>query len=130
VGPTGSVVAVEGGAAACADARWNLRDLPQASVVRAAIDAEWVSRSMGPADLVVLDPPRQGVGAAVAGALGPAHPRAVAYVSCDPASFARDLRALLDGGMVLTSLRAFDTFPMTEHVEQVAILTTPGAAAR
>jgi len=126
VGPTGSVVAVEGAAAACADAGWNLRDLPQASVVRAAIDAEWVGRSMGPVDLVVLDPPRQGVGPEMARALGRAHPRAVAYVSCDPASFARDLGTFLDAGMTIASLRAFDIFPMTEHVEQVAILTAPG----
>lgn len=128
VGPTGSVVAVEGEAAACADARWNLRDLPRTSVVRAAIDAGWVGRSMGPVDLVVLDPPRRGVGPELVRALCHARPRAVAYVSCDAASFARDLRAFLDAGMTMVSLRAFDIFPMTEHVELVAILAAPGRA--
>ncbi len=126
VGPTGSVLAVEGGKAACADARWNLRDLPQTSVARATIDAGWVGRSMGPVDLVVLDPPRRGAGPELVRALCRARPRAVAYVSCDPAPFARDLRAFLDAGMAIASLRAFDIFPMTEHVELVAILEAPG----
>ncbi len=59
--------------------------------------------------------------------LGPA-PRGMAYVSCDPASFARDLRVALDAGWTLGSLRAFDLFPMTEHVELVAVLRPPGQA--
>jgi len=46
-------------------------------------------------------------------------------VACDPASFARDLKVLLDVGWELLSLRAFDLFPMTEHVELVAVLTPP-----
>ena len=54
-------------------------------------------------------------------ALMPA-PRSVVYVSCDPASFSRDLRVLLDAGWDLAGLRAFDLFPMTEHVELVATI--------
>ncbi len=50
----------------------------------------------------------------------------IAYVSCEPAPFARDLRILLDAGWSLASLRAFDLFPMTEHVELVGILESPG----
>jgi tRNA/tmRNA/rRNA uracil-C5-methylase (TrmA/RlmC/RlmD family) len=52
-------------------------------------------------------------------------PRRIAYVACDPASFARDLRVALDAGWELGSLRAFDMFPMTEHVELVALLDPP-----
>ena len=51
------------------------------------------------------------------------------YVSCDPASFGRDIRVLLDAGWRLASLRAFDIFPMTEHVELVAALKPPGSDA-
>src|SRR6516225_3360822 len=51
--------------------------------------------------------------------------RRIAYVSCDPASFARDVRTLFDEGWSLGSLRAFDIFPMTEHVELVAGLDPP-----
>jgi tRNA/tmRNA/rRNA uracil-C5-methylase (TrmA/RlmC/RlmD family) len=49
--------------------------------------------------------------------------RTLIYVSCDPASFARDVRVLLDDGWDMTVLRAFDIFPMTEHVELVAALS-------
>jgi tRNA/tmRNA/rRNA uracil-C5-methylase (TrmA/RlmC/RlmD family) len=52
-------------------------------------------------------------------------PRRIAYVSCDPASFARDLRVMLDAGWTMPSLRAFDLFPMTEHVELVGLLEPP-----
>ena len=52
--------------------------------------------------------------------------RTVIYVSCEPSSFGRDLRVMLDGGWRLASLRAFDIFPMTEHVELVAVLEPPG----
>jgi len=52
-------------------------------------------------------------------------PRRIAYVSCEPAPFARDLRIMLAAGWTLGSLRAFDLFPMTEHVELVAVLERP-----
>ncbi len=48
--------------------------------------------------------------------------RAVAYVACDPAALARDVRTALDRGWSLASLRAFDAFPMTHHIECVALL--------
>ncbi|MDN5769536.1 MAG: class I SAM-dependent RNA methyltransferase, partial [Microlunatus sp.] len=73
-------------------------------------------------DLVVLDPPRAGAGRTVVNAVLTRRPRAIAYVACDPAAFARDLRRALDGGYRPTSLRAFDLFPMTHHLEVVAIL--------
>jgi len=70
----------------------------------------------------VLAPPRAGAGPDVLTALLALRPRAVAYVSCDPASLARDLRAAVDAGWRLARLRAFDCFPMTQHVEIVALL--------
>ena len=73
-------------------------------------------------DIAVLDPPRAGAGPDVLTALLALRPRAVAYVSCDPAALARDLRAAVDAGWLLTRLRAFDCFPMTQHVETVALL--------
>jgi len=56
--------------------------------------------------------------------------RAVVYVACDPASFSRDCRVLLDEGWSLAVLRAFDIFPMTEHVELVAAFDPPPADRR
>jgi tRNA/tmRNA/rRNA uracil-C5-methylase (TrmA/RlmC/RlmD family) len=77
------------------------------------------------ATLAVLDPPRSGLARGVTRFLCEAAPalRRIAYVSCDPATLARDLRLLLDGGWRLDGIRAFDAFPMTHHVECVAALS-------
>lgn len=74
------------------------------------------------ADLVVLDPPRKGAGRKVVAEILTRRPRAVAHVACDPASLARDLSLFAEGGYRPASIRAFDLFPMTHHVECVAIL--------
>lgn len=73
-------------------------------------------------DLVVLDPPRRGAGAAVVARVADLAPRTVAYVACDPASLARDLAGFAVRGYEAERIRAFDLFPMTHHVECVAIL--------
>ncbi len=73
-------------------------------------------------DLVVLDPPRTGAGKDVVDAVIARRPRAVAYVACDPAALARDLRRASELGYLATSIRGFDLFPMTHHLEAVAIL--------
>jgi tRNA/tmRNA/rRNA uracil-C5-methylase (TrmA/RlmC/RlmD family) len=125
VGTTGSVIAVESDARACADAARNTADQPQVRVRTAAIDAATVANGVGRPSLLVLDPPRAGAGVAVAHAIVGLAPRRVAYVACDPATFARDLKVFLDGDWSLLSLRAFDLFPMTEHVELVALLVPP-----
>jgi tRNA/tmRNA/rRNA uracil-C5-methylase (TrmA/RlmC/RlmD family) len=122
VGPAGSVLAIEGNRQAWADAVRNTAGQPQVNVRRATIDAALIAEGVGRPNLVVLDPPRAGAGRAVTASLGSLRPRRIAYVACDPASFARDLRVLLDAGWTLASLRALDLFPMTEHVELVGIL--------
>jgi tRNA/tmRNA/rRNA uracil-C5-methylase (TrmA/RlmC/RlmD family) len=75
----------------------------------------------------VLDPPRTGAARPVIDALisgqGGQALRRIAYVSCDPATLARDLKLLTAGGWALDGLRAFDAFPMTHHVECLATLT-------
>jgi tRNA/tmRNA/rRNA uracil-C5-methylase (TrmA/RlmC/RlmD family) len=128
VGPGGRVVAVERSRRACADAARNSAGLNQVEIVRSAVDAASVRQLVRGADLVVLDPARQGAGVSVMRALASIDPvpRKMAYVSCDAASFARDLRFLLDARWTIGSLRAFDLFPMTEHVELVGILVPPG----
>jgi tRNA/tmRNA/rRNA uracil-C5-methylase (TrmA/RlmC/RlmD family) len=74
------------------------------------------------ADLVVLDPPRAGAGATVLDAVAARRPRGIAYVACDPAALGRDLRLAAGLGYHPVSVRAYDLFPMTHHVECVAIL--------
>lgn len=127
VGPRGSVVAVERSAAAVADLREAVAGFGNVDVRRSDVSPELVSRRLGRPSLVVLDPSRQGAGREVMAALvnlDPS-PRAMTYVSCDPAPLARDLAVALEAGWTVRSLRAFDIFPMTEHVEVVVTLV-PG----
>jgi tRNA/tmRNA/rRNA uracil-C5-methylase (TrmA/RlmC/RlmD family) len=81
-----------------------------------------VNDAVAEGDVVVLDPPRGGLAKGVAETLVRRRPRRLVYVSCDAATFARDLKILLAGGFTLGELRVFDLFPMTEHVELVASL--------
>ncbi|TQS41305.1 methyltransferase [Cryptosporangium phraense] len=122
VGEYGRVVAVESDRGACDDARRNLRDTPWASVVVGRVDSALSSGLPEPVDLVVLDPPRSGAGAAVVRAVASRSPRAIAYVACDPAAFARDVATFAEVGYALQRVRAFDAFPMTHHVECVGTL--------
>jgi len=120
-GPGGTVLAVERDRRACADLRHNAADLAHLTVDEAEVSPELVATGIGRPSVVVLDPAREGAGIAVMRALAGLAPtlRRVVYVSCDAASFSRDARVLLDERWTLTSLRAFDIFPMTEHVELV-----------
>jgi tRNA/tmRNA/rRNA uracil-C5-methylase (TrmA/RlmC/RlmD family) len=124
-----TVCAVESFLVAAGDARENLGDL-RVEVVTGAVEDTIADLAAGN-DLVVLDPPRTGAGVAVMQTLVAARPRAIAYVSCDPATLARDLRAAREAGYRLSALRAFDLFPMTAHVECLAVLepaaVTPGS---
>ena len=135
VGPGGTVAGVEADAAAVRDARHNLRPWPWARVHKGDVAA--VLRRGGspvqpgaggaalpPARLVVADPPRSGLAREVIEYLGATGHGAArfAYVSCDPATLARDIGLLMARGWVLDGLRAFDAFPMTHHVECVATL--------
>jgi tRNA/tmRNA/rRNA uracil-C5-methylase (TrmA/RlmC/RlmD family) len=122
VGPSGAVVGVEAAASAVRDAAGNLADLPWAEVRPGRVSAELVS-GLGPRpDVVVLDPPRAGAGVDVMNAILQRSPRAVGYVSCDPATLARDVAVALRAGWRLVGIRAFDAFPMTRHVECLATL--------
>ena len=124
VGPDGAVLAVEGSAGAVRDARRNLHAQQHVGITAGRVDdvLDAALRQGLTADLVVLDPPRTGAGGVVVEQVAALGPRAVAYVACDPAALARDLDTFAGLGLELTSLRAFDCFPMTMHVECVAIL--------
>lgn len=130
VGPAGQVLGLESSTEAVRDAAGNLAPYPWATVRRVRVDADMIGRvdtgrETG-VDLVLLDPPRTGTGAALMRAVLAAAPRAVCYVSCDPATLARDVAAAGELGWHLARLRAFDAFPMTHHVECVALLLPPG----
>lgn len=122
VGPTGRVLGLESSAVGVADAADNLSDLPQAEVRRGRVDEHVLAGLELRPDVIVLDPPRAGAGRAVMQSLLDLGARAVGYVACDPAALARDVGTALETGWRLVSLRAFDAFPMTHHVECVAVL--------
>lgn len=122
VGPDGAVFGLESDGAAVRDARANLRDLPQARVERGRVEEALDRYAIERADLVVVDPPRSGLGRDVVSRIAALEPSRIVYVSCDPATLARDLAWLAGLGYPLAGLRAFDAFPMTHHVECVALL--------
>lgn len=132
VGEQGSVIAVESDRVAAGHARQNLSSYRSASVVRDRVD-RWIRRPalggkpLTEVDLVVLDPPRAGAKRAVVAPVAALGPRAVSYVACDPAALARDVALFAEAGYRLTSLRCLDLFPMTHHVECVALLTRTDA---
>jgi tRNA/tmRNA/rRNA uracil-C5-methylase (TrmA/RlmC/RlmD family) len=124
VGPTGAVLAIESDSRAIRDAKGNLRQHPEIELRRGKVDRclKPLVRQEIRTDLVVLDPPRTGAGKSVIKDIAALAPRAVAYVACDPAALARDVAYARKAGYGLRSLRAFDAFPMTHHIECIAIL--------
>ncbi|WP_104044278.1 class I SAM-dependent RNA methyltransferase [Arthrobacter sp. ZGTC412] len=122
VGETGSVLSVEGAPGTSRDARKNLHAAPQVEIVQGRVERV-LRHKPRDFDALVLDPPRAGAGKAVVNQLVAASPRAIAYVSCDPASFARDVGYFRQAGWELAGLRAFDLYPHTHHLETVALLT-------
>ena len=121
-----SVIGVESNTVAARFARRNLQSagLTNTRVVTGTV-TDWF-RSAPPPDLVdfvLLDPPRAGAESAVIKGILDLHPKEISYVSCDPATLARDLKKLLAGGYVIDSITGFDLFPQTHHVETVVRLT-------
>jgi 23S rRNA (uracil1939-C5)-methyltransferase len=99
--------------------------LQNAEIVTAAV-GNWLaakSGSLGPIDFLLLNPPRVGAENKVIAGILSLRPRRLAYVSCDPATLARDLKKLIAGGYRLQSIVAFDMFPQTHHVETIAHLS-------
>jgi 23S rRNA (uracil1939-C5)-methyltransferase len=129
VGSGGSVIAVESSASAVADGRRNSAAWPQAKWLQESVEDAMSSGEAGghPVDRVVLDPPRRGVERNALLALAALRAPVVVYVSCDPATLARDARILAEKGYRLQSAQPLDLFPQTAHVETVAHFVLGGA---
>ena len=82
-----------------------------------------LQRLKEPIDLLLLDPPRSGAGKQVVGEIARLLPRRIAFVSCDPATLARDARHLTERGYRLQEVQPIDLFPQTFHIESVALFT-------
>lgn len=128
LGSAGRVDCVEAAPLAVRDARRNLHDLPQVRLHQAPVERWLGVPGRERVDLVVLDPPRQGAGAGAMRRILALRPRAVAYVACDPASLARDVKTAVGLGWSLARVEAYDLFPMTAHLETVALLLPPASA--
>ena len=119
VGPKGRIDLVEGSKSATADAKRNFAAHSNVNIVTASVERA-ITRIDG-GDVVILDPPREGAGKEVINELARIAPRAIVYVACDPAALARDTTYLHEVGYSLKKMRAFDLFPMTHHIETVAL---------
>ena len=119
VGPTGHVDLIEGSKVATADAARNFASLSNITI--ATGDVAKLLPRITAADVVVLDPPRDGAGKETIAHIARLAPRAIVYVACDPAALARDTAYLADHSYSLVKVRAFDLFPMTHHIECVAL---------
>ncbi len=122
------VIAIEVAASSVADGRHNTAVLANVRWIEGEVEGVLPELDLQPT-AVVLDPSRQGCAPPVLHALIEAAVPRIAYVSCDPATLARDLRALVDGGYEVAHVQPVDLFPQTYHIESVALLTRVPADA-
>ncbi|MFJ6783568.1 class I SAM-dependent RNA methyltransferase [Streptomyces yangpuensis] len=122
LGETGAVLGIESTKRAVEDARHNLADFPRVRIEQGKVETVLPKTGITECDLVVLDPPRAGAGKQTVRHVAGLSARRIAYVACDPAALARDLAYFAEAGYKPRTLRVFDLFPMTHHVECVAIL--------
>ncbi len=121
IGPTGRITAIESDANAMRAARRNFHAAKNVDLVTADVRHLARNDELPKGSVVVLDPPRAGAGAEVVRAIAARHPRKIVHVSCDPATFARDVRTYYELGWQMTELRAFDLYPLTHHVETLGV---------
>ncbi|MGD9515066.1 MAG: class I SAM-dependent RNA methyltransferase, partial [Mycolicibacterium sp.] len=122
VGDTGAVTTVDTSRGASRAARAALADLGNVSVVTDSVRRALTGQRTR-ADVAVLDPPRTGAGREVVDLLAAAEVPRIIHIGCEAASFARDVGLYLGHGYAVEELRVFDSFPLTHHVECVAVLT-------
>lgn len=116
----GHLVAIESSGSACHDFAANLDEFENVSLYEAQAEDVLPARDM-PVDLLVMDPPRSGLAPAVHDALAKLQPEQIAYISCDPATLARDTKRILANGYQLDSITPFDLFPHTAHIESISL---------
>ncbi|PJE20559.1 MAG: 23S rRNA methyltransferase [Mycobacterium sp.] len=122
VGESGRVLSVDTARGASGAARAALADLPQVEVVTESVRRALAGQAES-AGVAVLDPPRTGAGREVIDLLAAADVPRVVHIGCEAASFARDVGLYRERGYAVEKLRVFDAFPLTHHVECVALLT-------
>jgi 23S rRNA (uracil1939-C5)-methyltransferase len=120
------IVAVESNPAAARDLEFNISSRAEAH--RSAIEAramdveDFLEKFKDRPDLIIADPPRAGLAPGVVKQLARIKPASITYFSCEPPTLARDLAELLKAGYEISSIRLFDLFPQTFHMEAVVLL--------
>jgi 23S rRNA (uracil1939-C5)-methyltransferase len=123
----GYVLGIEGNPPAVADAQYNLDGFEHVDILQGPVE-EIVPELEISLDAVVVDPPRTGLDRQALDGLADHEPERIVYVSCDPATLARDCRRLVRKGYTLEWVQPVDLFPQTYHIENVALLNRSGVA--
>lgn len=116
----GRLIAIEASSAACSDFEVNLDEFDNVELYEAPAEAVLPHLDSKP-DIILVDPPRSGLEPAALDGILALHPPLLAYVSCDPATLARDARRLSQGGYRLKHATPFDLFPQTYHIESISL---------
>jgi 23S rRNA (uracil1939-C5)-methyltransferase len=121
-GQAAQLIGIELSDSACDDYATNLDEFDNVSLYMGAVEQVLPSLEIHP-EIVVIDPPRAGLDQRVIAAVTAAQPAKVIYVSCDPATFARDAKRFIQQGYSLVSVAPFDQFPQTHHIETISLFT-------
>lgn len=122
----GQVIGIEENPFAVADANFNAGELENVTLIEGRVE-DVLPDLEERIDAAILDPPRVGCEPEALQALAELGPQRIVYVSCDPATLARDVRRLGDAGYVLVEAQPIDMFPQTYHLESVALLRRAGS---
>jgi 23S rRNA (uracil1939-C5)-methyltransferase len=113
------LVGIEASLQACEDFAVNLDEFENVELYEATAEAVLPQLDLRP-DAIIVDPPRAGLEPAARDAILALRPPRLAYISCDPATLARDARRLVEGGYRLKQITPFDLFPQTYHIESIS----------
>lgn len=116
----GRLIGIEAAPSACEDFAVNLDEFENVALYQGPAEAILPALDVRP-QIVLVDPPRAGLEQRALEALLALAPEALAYVSCDPSTLARDARRLIDGGYRLVEVTPFDLFPQTYHIESISL---------
>ena len=119
-GRVGRLIGVEASPSACEDFAANLDEFDNVALYEAPAEMVLPGLDVSP-DVVIVDPPRAGLDKQALDGLIVLHPATIAYVSCDPATLARDAARLISGGYRLVQVTPFDLFPQTYSIESISI---------
>ncbi len=120
------LIGIELSASSCDDFAVNLDEFDNVELYMDAVENVLPTLEISP-DIVIIDPPRAGLDSRVIAALAEKGPEKIIYVSCDPATLARDIKRLLQKGYQLESVTPFDQFPQTYHIETICLLARESA---